>query len=168
MNMVLTPAMQQRLALGICILLSALIGITLLYAFWQWHADWELAHRTPPQQTLADKNNTSQMIAAIPEKHLFGLSMTKLGEVPLSNLQLRVTGIVKAEGEGPEAVSKVYISLSDQPSKIYEVGDALPSTNVKIYSITPTMIILENEGRLEKLPLPRPPLQFKPLPNTGS
>ena len=58
-------------------------------------------------------------------------------------------------------VSKAYISIDGQPSKIYQVGESLPS-GVKVYDITPNEVVLENDGNLEKLPLPREQLKFKP------
>jgi hypothetical protein len=102
------------------------------------------------------------MINSLPEKHLFGQAFSRTDGMPISNLQLRVTGIVKVNTETGKEVSKAYISISNQPAKIFEVGDTLPY-GVKVYSITPDAVVLENDGHLEKLPLPREKLQFKPL-----
>ena len=101
------------------------------------------------------------MIASIPDEHLFGKAFSKSGDVPITNLQLRVTGIVKVQDEENGSYSKAYISISGQPSKIYQVGDSLPY-GVKVYAISHDTVILENGGRLEKLPLPREKLVFKP------
>lgn len=142
--------------------LALCVGFLLFYSIWRWHSDWEIAHQVVTTHTTFNSTDEiSSMIAAIPEDHLFGKAYVKSGDVPVSDLQLRVTGIVKVHHEHEGSVSKVYISSSGQPSKIYQVGDTLPY-GVKIYEITVDAVILENGGHLEKLPLPREPLQFKP------
>ncbi|MBV9576202.1 MAG: hypothetical protein JO149_06230 [Gammaproteobacteria bacterium] len=144
---------------NIMVLCSALIGcllFTLFYAIWQWHHDWLLAHQpVSTTKQIVKTNETHELIAAIPKEHLFGKSF--MSGVPVTNLQFRVTGIVKAENE----ISKAYISIAGLPSKIYQIGDSLPD-GVKIYAITANAVILQNDGHLEKLPLPRERLQFKP------
>jgi hypothetical protein len=149
------------------ILLSSLIAsLIMVYSIWRWHGDWIIAHETlPPPPALNATDQTALMIAAIPDDHLFGQAYSNNGEVPLSDLQLRVTGIVKVTTEGGGSFSKVTISISGQPGKIYQVGDNLPY-GVKVYDITPQAVILENGGRLEKLPLPREKLEFHPRTTT--
>lgn len=140
----------------LCSTLAGCIVVTLAYTLWQWHYDWLLTHQ--PASTLdsiVKINDTTELIAAIPSEHLFGKSFASA--MPITNLQFRVTGIVKADNEA----SKAYISIAGQPSKIYQLGDDLPE-GVKIYAITANAIILENDGHLEKLPLPREQLQFRP------
>jgi type II secretory pathway component PulC len=153
--------LPQRAALGICAFLATLAFFTLIYTLWQWRDDWITAHQeivTAPNLTT---DRTAKMIASIPDEHLFGKSLTKTGEVPITDLELTITGIVKVNKEENGVFSKVYISMSGQPSKIYQVGDSLPY-GVKIYDITDDTVILENGGKLEKLPMKREPLQFKP------
>lgn len=157
-------SISQRGMLAVCAVLLTLIGITLIHIFWQWHSDWHLTQSlVSVKPTIAKSSETSKLIASLPKAHLFGNALSKDGQVPITNLQLRVTGIVKVEGDESNTFSKAYISISGQPSKIYQVGDHLPY-GVKIYAILPDAVILENDGHLEKLPLPREPLQFnKPL-----
>ncbi len=153
---------SQRSMMGIGAAIAALICITFFYSAWQWHNDWLLAHQeTSTVPAMAKTDEMADMIAAIPDEHLFGKPFTKTGQMPITNLQLRVTGIVKVDTEQYGVFSKAYISIAGQPSKIYQIGDSLPY-GVKVYDITPDAVILENEGHLEKLPLPREPLKFKP------
>jgi len=154
----------QRYVLGAFAVLAALVCCTFGYSLWQWRNDWILAHKEQTSAAIVKSDQTAVMIAAIPDEHLFGKAFTRLGEAPVTNLQLRVTGIVKVESEVYGSYSKAYISISGQPGKIYQVGDSLPY-GVTVYAITPDAVILENDGRIEKLPLPREPLQFKPKPN---
>lgn len=152
---------NQRTLTGLLLALVAIAGIICIYIASLWHSDWQLAHKTtaPARQPMQD--NSADIIRQIPDQHLFGQDITATGDMPITNLQLRVTGIAREENADGENVSKAYISISGGQSKIYQVGDSLPD-GVKIYEITPDTVILENGGRLEKLPLPREHLEFKP------
>jgi general secretion pathway protein C len=152
---------SHRMVMGLCIALTALVCITFTYSAWQWRNDWVLSRQNnaaAPELPKIEENN--DLIASIPGDHIFGKSTTNLGQMPVTNLQMSVTGIVKVT-EQSGLVSKAYISISGQPSKIYQVGDNLPY-GVKVYDITPSEVILENDGHFEKLPLPREKLKFKP------
>lgn len=151
--------LTQRMMMGIFLGIAALFGFTLLYTIWSWYDDWQLAHQSAPKNVVvATTDETTNMITAIPEAHLFGQTDS---DMPITSLQLRVTGIVKTNNDENNGSSKAYISISGQPGKIYHTGDELPY-GVKVYEITPDSVILENDGKLEKLPLPRERLEFKP------
>jgi general secretion pathway protein C len=159
-QMIINLDVNRNTILAITFLFIILVLGTIGCGLWQWHADWQLTHQkvlTVPAIAAADE--TGEMITAIPKKHLFGQSFTN-GTVPLTNLQLKVTGIIKIEQELNGTISKALISISGRPSKIFQVGDSLPY-GVKVYDITPVAVILQNDGRLEKLLLPRKKLQFK-------
>lgn len=161
--MILNVQMNQRYLMAIAAALSLFVVITFCYDFTAWYFDWKLAHQVLTNKVKLD-DSSARLIASIPNQHLFGLSET--GEMPITNLQLRVTGIAREANAMGENVSKAYISIAGSPSKIYQVGDSLPD-GVKINDIKPDTVILENGGRLEKLPLPREPLQFKPRVKEG-
>lgn len=145
------------------ILLITLCCFTVIYAGWQWKKDWQLAHQTVAFAVNKKPDETNENIAKIVEAHLFGQNISKLNGIPISNLNLRVTGLILNNGQANKS-SKVMISISGQTNKIYKVGDMLPD-GVKVYAITPNTIILENNGQFEKLSLGREPLHFK-LRNT--
>ncbi len=153
--MQLTINLTQKNTILLC---ATFIGITLFTvwgAAWQWHHDWELTHQPiSTSQKITPMTAEKNLATTIADHHLFGKSVVS---VPITNLQLRVTGILKEENDS----SKASISTSGQPDKLYQVGDELPD-GVKVYAITNHAVILENEGHLEKLPLPREQLQFKP------
>lgn len=161
--MILNRQLNQRYLMAIAAGLALLVMMTLCYDISAWYFDWKLAHQTLTAKVKID-DSSARLIASIPNQHLFGLSET--GEMPITNLQLRVTGIAREANAMGENVSKAYISIAGSPSKIYQVGDSLPD-GVKINDIKPDTVILENGGRLEKLPLPREPLQFKPRVKEG-
>ena len=144
--------------------LTLIIGITVIACVIQWRDDWKLAHQAAPSTEQLQNKNVN-IIAAIPGNHLFGKPAG--GKIPISSLELRVTGIVKVEDEQGNEVSKAYITQSGQPAKIYQVGESV-TKGVKIHSITADTVILDNGGELEKLPLPRQPLVFKPRDDSGA
>lgn len=147
----------------ICLAAFCLCIFTFLSGWWQWHADWELAHQIIAPPSLATSSEMVLKIAALPSAHLFGQRYH--GNIPISNLQLRVTGIVKLDGDNA-AASKVYISTAGGASKIYQSGDFV-TDGVKIYDITADTVMLETDGHLEKLSLPRQKLIFKSRESLG-
>lgn len=155
--MVLNINLPQQAVNAIYGGIAILIGITLIVCVMQWREDWHLAHQaaTPVTQSV---DKSIALIAAIPGNHIFGKPTG--GKIPISSLELKVTGIVKVEDEEGNETSKAYISQAGQPAKIYVVGDKI-TDGVKIYSISADTIIVDNGGELEKLPLPRAPLEFK-------
>lgn len=157
-NTMINQNLKERVVLGFCLTVALLTLGMVIYVSKQWHQDWVITHRhieTP--STPVSKNESSEMIASLSNAHLFGKAVAKLSAVPITNLEFRVAGIVKAAAK---ASSKAYISVSGQVGKIYQIGDSLPY-GVKVYDITGNAVILENNGHLEKLVLPREQLKFK-------
>lgn len=142
-------------------ILAGLTALTLIAAVIQWHADWQLAHAKPAITRQDNTPAAAELVASIPSEHLFGKSFDEGGDMPISNLQLKVTGIMKFTDDQGNDQSKATISIAGEASKIYQKGDTLPY-GVKVYNITDEAVVLENDGHLEKLPLPRESLQFKP------
>lgn len=155
---------KPQILLLLCCVNTILIISILFYFGSQWREDWLCCHTAPPKAQKPSMNSdTPQLVATITENHLFGHAIKKVGEVPTTSLQLQVTGIVKLLQNGT-AHSKAYISIAGQPSKIVQPGDELPY-GVKVYDITAHAVIVENNGRLEKILLPREKLKFHPLEN---
>lgn len=128
-----------------------------------WSADKTLA--TTEERVTAHSGQESvkrDLIRQIPEKHIFGIALNEEQPVvlPITSLQLKLLGIVQAF---PENASSAIISQAGQPGKIYKVGDSLP-VGVKMHAMTKDGVILENAGRLEKLPLQRQTLAFQGMP----
>lgn len=145
------------------VLYSALIGgvvLSILLMIFGWYTDWQLIHKPVPKQSLTLNTNNADIITQLPNLHLFGQTLTKVEEMPISALQLHITGIVKMLNDTNQMISKAYISIANGPSKIYHRGDTLPD-GVKIYEITNDTVILQNGEHLEKISLARDPLIFK-------
>lgn len=138
--------------------LSTLVLLSVSLVLNQWNADWQLVHQ-PITAVVIAKDTSNSDITALPNAHLFGQALTADGELPITNLQLRVTGISKVVNAAGNDASHATIVIGSETGKSYQVGDALPD-GVKIYRIDTDSVILENEGRLEKLPMPRATLNF--------
>ena len=159
--MQMIASMNQPIYVSSIVVLAICASLTLFFACEQWYQDWIYIQQPLPTISSSLQNNDgANLLAAIPHAHLFGQSEQKMGEIPITNLRLRVTGIVKTNNIF--SPSKAYIAIDGEPSKIYRIGDQLPD-GVTIHAITNDIVVLENAGRLEKLPLPRLTLQFKPL-----
>lgn len=144
-------------ALGVFALLLAIAVVQMLS---DWYDDILISRSTSTSVQHSEIDNVSQLIAAIPEEHLFGRIGSNDQSIPITSLQLRLVGVIKSE---PESLSRVIISESGQPGKLYSIGDSLPS-GIIVNAIKEDGVVLENGGRLEKLPLQRTPLNFKGMP----
>lgn len=153
-----TTEWGQRAGWAVLICAALLFTGTFFQTLYNWHDDVVIikTHPHSAKTTLGDEA-VMQMIQQIPDQHLFGSNQA----LPITSLQIRLVGVIKAV---PEALSHVIISEEGKPGKVYQVGDTLPSSGVKIHSITQDGVVLENDGHLEKLPLQRTPLQFQGEP----
>jgi hypothetical protein len=149
-----TPA---HLLIGTCVILALTVLSLLSFAISTWQADWILTQQTAETPAIPTKASVASVIQNLPHEHLFGNAANPLGHMPISSLQFRVIGIAKAQE--PER-SKAYISIAGHSGKIFHIGDLLPY-GVRVYDITEDTVILQNNGQLEKLPLPRESLTFK-------
>jgi type II secretory pathway component PulC len=149
----------RRGIIAALIIFSLLLVMTLIKMPLTWHNDYVLAHTQPAAKAAPlSTSSTTMLMMQIPDHHLFGAGQTD--HLPVTSLELRLVGIVQAE---PESASRVIISESGRPGKIYQAGDSLLS-GIRIKTVLSDGVILENGGRMEKLPLSRPPLTFQGKP----
>ncbi len=164
----LTTTWGRRAGLGVTIVMALFVFITFVGMIFSWKNDIQLTQTEPLHENRMEAGDQlSKLIAQIPERHLFGkYGVLESAFLPVTSLQIHLIGVIKAT---PEKFSRVIISESNQPGKIYQVGDRLPSSGVKIYAITQDGVILDNAGQYEKLPLSRTQLEFQgmPKPLTG-
>jgi type II secretion system protein C len=153
----------RKAGLGVMMTMAVLIFFTFIMMIVNLRSDIKLSFATTKTRPVESTNETAKLIAQIPQRHLFGKYgiVEESSLLPVTSLQIHLVGVIKAT---PEKFSKVIISESSQPAKVYQVGDKLPSTGVKIYAITSDGVILDNSGRMEKLPLQRTQLEFQGMP----
>lgn len=146
-----------------------MIGMLLLLVFTifdtvvLWHADYSLTRMQKKSAPLnLSASEVTKLISQIPERHIFGKQSVVDATLPITSLQLHLVGVIKADSE---KLSRVIISEGSQLAKVYQVGDSL-TPDVKVNAITQEGVILDNGGRLEKLPLQRTPLLFRGSPKS--
>jgi len=162
----LTTLWGRRTGFFLWVAMSFLFIIIFIFMLFTWYKDIQLIKTSnkPVHIRLQTNDQLNKLIAAIAERHLFGkYSVIQTSILPVTSLQIRLVGVINADSA---KLSHVIISESDQSAKIYKVGDTLPSSGVKIYAITTEGVVLNNSGRLEKLTLPRPVLQFQGMPRS--
>lgn len=154
----------RQVGLGMVILSGILLFSAVVGAVHAWYGDLTIMQSSAGVATHVDDaaNAEATLIAQIPATHLFGLAAEDDDFLPITSLQLHLTGIIK---DSADHVSKVIVSEAGQPGKVFAVGDTLTS-GIKIYSINEDGIVLEHNGKLEKLPLGRQRLQFQDKPKT--
>ena len=162
LTLLYTSKWGRRVGLGLLSLTILMLVILVYQTISVWHSDYLLANYLPKSSQSASANDdVAQMIATIPEQHIFGHAGGS-GAVPITSLQLHLVGVIQAT---PEEFSRVIISQAGNPGKVYRIGDSLTSS-VKINAVTSTGVILDNGGNLEKLPLARAPLLFQDKPKS--
>lgn len=114
---------------------------------------WQLIDTFTLHPTVfnADKNIKTDYHYPINQVHLFGRYAANLDTLPHTTLPFTLEGTVVEMGN--PALSHAMIKTAAQHTKVYRVGDALPN-NIIISQITKEYVILNNNGQLEKLPLP--------------
>lgn len=148
----------KRCSYGLTALFLILICTALFDSQKQFRENHRSITRTPGTITENKPRAMQTHIAdfsKIPSQHLFGHAPIEAQDVPISSLQLRLIGILVAES--PKA-SRVIISEAGRAGKVFGVGDSIGA--IRINAVTPNGVILENHGRLEKLPMQRETLSF--------
>ena len=137
------------------LVITALLGVLLLLAVWQF-----------AQTFISAPVTTTSMTQAVPEKlqnladlHLFGV-FAATDNLPVTQLPFTLEGTVVFI-DAPNQ-SRALISSSSEPAKVYQVGDTLPG-NATITRIAKDYVVLNDNGTLEKLALP---INFVPSPGT--
>ncbi len=161
----LTPLLASERGRYVGMGALALSGLLVFYALVNmlsaWHADYKITHQPIAAATAANALATGSQIDVIPEQHIFGSAATEDADfLPVTSAQLHLTGIIK---DANSQTSRIIISEAGQTGKVYAVGDEVIS-GIKINAINDDGVVLEHNGRFEKLPLVRTRLNFKDMP----
>lgn len=145
----------QSLAIGIgaLVLLAVLAEIVYRFVgdFWvdgKPDAQKITAPGSPSQQQSV---NVQQVIAA----HLFGHARTTVvptREAPKTRLQLKLLGVMASPDE---RYARALIAVGSEAGEAYRVGEQIANTDAKLHEINRNLVLLDREGRLERLELIR-------------
>lgn len=152
---------NPKIMLGLVLTFLILIAMTFAKTIMQWHQDFSKPEVITTSVEVAD-NTSINLIAELPNRHLFGQALAADDFLPVTSLQLHLTGIIRDDNVHK---SQAIIAAANEAGKIYAVGDELTS-GIKIYAINDDGIVLEHSGHLEKLPLVRNQLTFQDPPKS--
>ncbi len=146
----------------IFLLVAALLGYELIsgiVTYYHLHSELKLPVQSAQRQPVTKRSTIAQSL----NTQIFGEYMPKElvdANVKPSGLNLSLVGILFSIKNNE---SNAIINVSEGNSRLFSVGDAVPG-GAKIKQITPDGVILEREGELESLSLPKNELTFEPLP----
>ena len=141
-----------RLALIVLLVLLGRASAGLVWQLFTPPASIEVTAPAAPT-TSAGPAQTQNAAAALAMKHLFGSTdvvAETAAEAPETKLDLKLVGVF-ATGDSS---SLAIIAPGRRPEALYGIGDALPG-NATLRAVYPDRVILERNGALETLRLPR-------------
>jgi general secretion pathway protein C len=106
-------------------------------------------------------------VAAITNAHLFGSAPPPKSDdanAPQTSMPLVLTGIIA--GNDPKN-GLAILGASAQSAKVYAVGDNVPG-GAKLHSVYVEKVVIERNGQLESLALPRQTGNAAPAPSTAA
>ena len=109
-------------------------------------------------------------VAAITKTHLFGAARMEASagqdaaNAPQTSMPLVLTGIIAADD--PQN-GLAILGQSAQSTKVYAVGDNVPG-GAKLHSVFSERVLIERDGRLESLALPRQLSPGAPPPSAAA
>lgn len=116
-----------------------------------WHFVPTRARHLPPAAPLAPAGPDLNALTAA---HLFGASnaaATDAAEAPRTAVALVLTGTLAVRDPGQ---GLAIIGETAQNARVYAVGAGLPG-GVRLHEVYPDRVVLDRDGSLETLPLPR-------------
>lgn len=139
------------------LLLAGLFGILILYTliqtgsffYEQFQSTSLLEKQTVTPLQSANVEALQDISATAANIHLFGRAVSNSNDIPLSALNLKLTGIFFGNSEKDSKVSVIY---NEQEEKLYSLNDTLPN-GVVIERIFPGEVIIKYNGQLQKLVL---------------
>jgi len=121
-------------------------------------------HAAPPAQPLRSRFTD---VAAITNAHLFGAAPAARqsdSNAPETSMPLVLTGIIA--GNDPQN-GLAILGPNAQTAKVHAVGDTVPG-GARLHSVYTDRVIIDRNGQLESLVLPRQASSTAPAPSAAS
>jgi general secretion pathway protein C len=144
-------------------LLVVLLGIASAQVFWQAYDYWLVSDTTVPAiatlpRTTATLSNTPDYADVIGSAHLFGRPLASsevdkvvTEDIPNSLLNVTIKGILAL---ADDANSMAILSVENAVDEVFKTGDEL-KTGYSIHQIIANGVVVDFNGRLEMVRLPR-------------
>ncbi len=156
----LTTKGPEAAAVALLLLLALDAALILTHVFDQPRA-LPPADAAPPPTALHPVLNPELQLAVILNSHLFGVANVSVnGEVRETTIPLILAGVIA--GRDP-ARGQAIIGPNATAAKLYAVGDAIQG-GARLHEVYSDHVILERNGALEALRLPRNLPSQAPLP----
>lgn len=160
MKLDLHSVFTTHYAKGIILSLIALMLMLLLLSWGSFFFSANPMSQQRPVIASQDASKKNDLSHAILTASLFGVYVPNdLNKVKKSMLNVTLVGILLANKVED---SQVIIKASGGEEKTYTAGDTLPG-GVIIKKITATGVLVERNGTLESLSLPKNDLTFEPV-----
>jgi general secretion pathway protein C len=120
---------------------------------------------TAPRGAPARAHTTN--LAALTNAHLFGMAPVARGDdanAPQTSMPLVLTGII-ASNDPQNGLA--ILGQSAQTAKVHAVGDSVPG-GAKVHAVYIDRVVIERDGQLESLMLPRQTSGNAPPPSTAA
>jgi type II secretory pathway component PulC len=143
-------AMKRQNGLFLNLILGVFIILAIIFS-WTHAYISQTERQIPDLPSIQPHQSTLQNIA---EWHLFGIPSTSMPDIEVmkTNLPLKLEGVFIAEDNNN---SRAIISVAGQPAKLFNVGQTMMA-NVVLLKVFQNMIYLSNQGKTEKLLIPKP------------
>jgi general secretion pathway protein C len=125
------------------------------------------AGRAPRTQPVVSRAPHVTDVAAITNAHLFGAAPAPKSDdanAPQTSMPLVLTGIIA--GNDPKN-GLAILGASAQTAKVYAVGDSVPG-GATLHSVYVDRVVIERNGQLESLALPRQTGNEAPAPSAAA
>src|SRR6185437_17129028 len=101
----------------------------------------------------AHSRNPQLILATVVNAHLFGTApLANSTDAPPTNMQLVLTGVIAVKGHPDQGQAIIGANVAD--AKLYMVGTAI-SGGARLHAVYDDRVLLERNGTLETLMLPR-------------
>ena len=129
------------------ILLTAILALCILLILWNTVSIFMV--KTPTVAKITTPHQ--QILPSVAKLHLMGIYGGSLSALPNTQLHLTLEGTVVFTDTPTE--SRAMITAPNQPTEVYKVGDMIAG-GATITRISKHYVVLDDNGTLQKLPLP--------------
>ena len=148
---------------AVAAILVVLLGLASAQIFWQAYDYWVVSDTTASAaetlpRTTPTLSNKLRYADDIGSAHLFGrplvtnrVDQVATADIPDSLLKVTIRGILAL---ADDAKSMAILSVENADDKVFKAGDEL-TTNYSIHQIVADGVVVDHNGRLEMIRLPR-------------
>jgi general secretion pathway protein C len=143
---------DNRIPLG----LMALMGIFFILYIYSLVSDFSIPGSSLPAP-MATRSISA--VSQVSQYHVFGVYNDNMANLPETQLQLTLQGVMLSVSNQGQGQSYAIISSPSVPAKSYKVGDTIPG-DATLKKILKDQIVISYQGVMQSLKLPVDQLTF--------